>query len=780
MPKMNCKTRGNASPRDKRKVYFTCHPDDFEHCFSRISEDILATHDCAVYYTEDMSEPFTEDELDTDIGSVNLIVVPVTFNLLSKPCRAMSTDIAYAKSKRIPLLPFMMESGLTELYSSPEHFGERQYIEPYCEDTTAISYGEKLKKYLGSILISDETANRVREAFDAYIFLSYRKKDRKFANDLMRLIHSNPKYRDIAVWYDEFLTPGESFKDNIDRILSRSKLFTLLVTPSLLDTPNFVADNEYPAAKEAGLPILPTEMKNTDRDELLRKYRDIPECRDPYCGDFFEHFGRALCILADEKNDSDPEHKLLIGLAYLDGIDVEVNREYGLELITSAAESGLAEAMRKLYEMYAHGEYVDLDHSEALKWIMRLTEHCIKEYGKDDERTLWALHNLGYEYSNIGDHQRATDILEEVYALRCRVIGEEHPDTLQTLNNLAYEYSEMFEDEKALEAHERAYLIYCRTMGEDHPDTLRSLSNLAYAYGESGEYERSLELSQKVYLLKRSIMGDGHPSTFISLNNLASAYSMLGHHESAKELYSELYFKRRELFGEEHTDILAALECLIYEYKLLGQTDMALELGEKLYFLSVRIFGEGHPDTWDKLSTLAYQYGEAGDHEESARIYNRLYLFKCRALGEGDPDTLNTLSSIAYQYGEAEEHEKATELYEKLYSQRCSSLGPSHPATLLALSNLGYEYRASGDLSRSVACYEKVYGLRLATLGEEDDATAWALYRLSETCGELGRYREALEGCTRAYEHFLRSQGEGSKKAAQIKAAIDSIKGMMS
>ena len=65
-------------------------------------------------------------------------------------------------------------------------------------------------------------AKRVRAAFDAYIFLSYRKKDRKYANELMRLIHSNPECRDIAIWFDEFLTPGESFKENIEKILDRS------------------------------------------------------------------------------------------------------------------------------------------------------------------------------------------------------------------------------------------------------------------------------------------------------------------------------------------------------------------------------------------------------------------------------------------------------------------------------------------------------------------------------------------------------------------------------
>lgn len=30
------KTRGNSSPKNKPKVYFTCHPDDFERFFEKI------------------------------------------------------------------------------------------------------------------------------------------------------------------------------------------------------------------------------------------------------------------------------------------------------------------------------------------------------------------------------------------------------------------------------------------------------------------------------------------------------------------------------------------------------------------------------------------------------------------------------------------------------------------------------------------------------------------------------------------------------------------------
>ena len=147
------KTRGNASPERKPRVYFTCHPEDFPKYFEKICEDIFKTHDCAIFYTEDLNEEIEEKYKESDLGQMNLFVIPITFKLLSQPNRAMDSDFRYAKEKHIPVLPIMMESGLDTIYSQEDKFGELQYLNPYTQDLTAISYEEKLKKYLESVLI---------------------------------------------------------------------------------------------------------------------------------------------------------------------------------------------------------------------------------------------------------------------------------------------------------------------------------------------------------------------------------------------------------------------------------------------------------------------------------------------------------------------------------------------------------------------------------------------------------------------------------------------------
>lgn len=46
------KTSGQQKPQGKQRVYFTCHPDDFEIYFEDIQKEILDQQDCAVFFLE--------------------------------------------------------------------------------------------------------------------------------------------------------------------------------------------------------------------------------------------------------------------------------------------------------------------------------------------------------------------------------------------------------------------------------------------------------------------------------------------------------------------------------------------------------------------------------------------------------------------------------------------------------------------------------------------------------------------------------------------------------
>ena len=763
--KLLYKTHGNAQPGGKPRVYFTCHPADFETYFEKVCADLFAAHDCAVYYTEDMAGELPADTRETDLDRMNLFVIPVTTRLLVDGNRAMDEDFAFAKEKHIPVLPLMMQPGLGPIYSKEDRFGKLQYLDPFNTDSTAIPYEEKLKKYLEAVLVSDETVKRVRAAFDAYIFLSYRKKDRAFANTLMRLIHNHPRCRDIAVWYDEFLTPGESFNENIERALRDSRMFTLLVTPNLLEEtngkPNFVMGTEYPAARDAGMDILPAEMQSTDRALLAEKFAGLPtpvKTEDEAA--FTAALTEAVCRFAKDENDNDPAHNYLIGLAYLDGIDVETNRERGLELITSAAEADLPEAMVKLRKMYENGTSVALDYRKMLYWAQRLVEYCERTYGEESKQTLTALHNLASSFTNNGEYTKALGLNEKCYTLRCKILGEEHSDTLRSLSNLAMIYGKLGDYKKALELKEKCHNLQRKSLGEEHSDTLTSLNNLASTYDDLGDHKKALEINEKCYTLRCKVLGEEHPKTLTTLNNLAQNYSNLGKYNIALDLSIKCYTLVSNVLGEKHPNSLTALNNLSLAYDNLGNYKKSLELNKKCYSLRCTVLGEEHPSTLTTLSNLAIIYYKLGDYKNALETNKKCYTLRCRVLGEEHPNTLTALNNLALTYDNLGNYKKALEINEKCYTQRCKALGEEHPDTLLSLSRLASIHGYLGNYQKEADLGEKCYTLRCKVLGKEHPDTLISLNNLALTYDNLGNYKKELETNEKCYTLRCKVLGE--------------------
>lgn len=368
--KLTYKTRGGASPQGKPRVYFCAHAQEQALFLDEICADLFKTQNCAVWYKENPQDVFTADEMQMDLGQMQLFVLPVTTRFLLQSGTHMQ-EFAFAVQNKIPVLPLMQESGLVSVFN--EKCGEIQFLDKTAQDETAISYAEKLEKYLASVLIGDELAEKIRAAFDAYIFLSYRKKDRAYAQELMRLIHKNEFCRDIAIWYDEFLTPGENFNKAIEDALKKSDLFALVVTPHLVDEENYVMTTEYPMALREGKKVLSAELLPTDRYALNEKFKGLDAPTNA-------HDERALSsalltavqALAIKENDTSPEHNFFIGLAYLSGIDVEVDKERALSLIENSAKAGLPEAIEKLVQMYRNGEGVERDYGRSVFWQEKL------------------------------------------------------------------------------------------------------------------------------------------------------------------------------------------------------------------------------------------------------------------------------------------------------------------------------------------------------------------------------------------------------------------------
>ena len=371
MFQLKYKTRGNSLPGGKPRVYISDHCEKDSRWRDVLIAELLELCDCVVFYCDTQPTQEQEEAYKADLNQMQMIVIPVTNALFAEDNYTLQTDLPYALEHKIGVLPIVVEGDILEAYGKV--FGQIQFLNRSDMDSTARSYREKLASFLKMALFDEEQVQQIRKVFDSYIFLSYRKKDRKYANELMRIIHNMENFSNVAIWYDEYLIPGEDFTVVIDKALQDAPVFMLAVTPNLLSPGNYVMECEYPAAVRHNKPVLPVMMQSTDQEELQAAYRGIPECADPENGEMLrEALHRCFRGVPLGNHKNDPEHMYLIGLAYLSGIDVEVDRSRAADYIEQAAIAGNLAAMEKISEMYTYGIGVARDWTKALVWRYRL------------------------------------------------------------------------------------------------------------------------------------------------------------------------------------------------------------------------------------------------------------------------------------------------------------------------------------------------------------------------------------------------------------------------
>lgn len=635
------------SPQNRQKVYFTCHSDDFDKYFDEITNEILSrqpNNTCIYFYDE---ETDNEEERDFDLNQMILFVIPVTYNFIrDDDCQARK-DFKFAEENSISMLLLQQDYGLEEEFN--RKCGEYQMLSKFPSlqnsqfyDPTAITYEEKLTKYLESKILGDELVKEIQQAFDAYIFLSYRKKDRKYAQELMKLIHSNDFCRDIAIWYDEFLVSGEDFNEAIKAAMEKSNLFSMVVTPNLINEENYVQSTEYPAAKKAGKPVFPAESVPTDRGKLKELYPDIPDAVSTNGAEFSDELLNAIHKIAIKENDKDPKHNYLIGLAYLNGIDVEKNTDRGYELIESAAKAGIYEAQDELFNYCAllinrHDMKMAMKVAEEIKWLFENSTRS--DIDKASSKT-----NLSSSYVYFDRLDDAKKMIEDAINI---YMNNRENDVCQIL--LAQSYSDLAEiyrkrkqfDKAINELKESLKIIkeIIKVRPEAKTILIYDYLILADYYFKMNQFEECEVQTDEAYICCKDLLNECNETyTGLCANILSSigdTYRNIGKWDKAKELFTEavdIYESFHHMGLQDHSENYAnTLAWLANIYRNDNRNDVAEDLLRKA--LNIYAFLDiNNPDSTvtiigkrcyiDSCNSLASFYLSKSEIEEAYDLFS--------------------------------------------------------------------------------------------------------------------------------------------------------------
>ncbi|MGN1303537.1 MAG: toll/interleukin-1 receptor domain-containing protein [Oscillospiraceae bacterium] len=654
-------TRGNSSPRGKARVYITGHSKDISKYITVISEMILERCNCAVYYDKE-PESFSEEEL----MSMNLAVVAVTRSILDFDDPVFTEILSLFQKANIPVLPILTEklSG-NEMLRINSKLGEIQCLDPNSDDNTEIEFNEKLDKYLNSVLIKDDYISRIKEAFDAYVFISYRKKDRAYANQLIDIIHRNPFMRDIAVWYDEFLVPGEKFDDSIKKVLEKSSLFVMNITPNLIED-NYIQNIEYPIAKKIGKSILPVEMVKTDISELNRRYEALPECIPFNETAINERIYQQLSSIARTPDDDDPEHNFFIGLAYLYGIDTRKDNELAVKLITESAKQGVPEAMKQLANMYLTGNCVEKKLDLAAFWQERYAKSLYEKYLH--EKNVANAESFLNEYSSLSDiyyEKHQAENLLELGKLLCEAVVNitEHDTEVPRAYRIerfsligtiiSIDGFIMQEDYKS--ALERGLFIYdwiSRNVDHVHSEVGRAMAEIDYkmvALKVSSIYRNIYDYENQKKYVELSKRYSEDPKFVYSYNKAetilkeANAYRDSGNIDMAEKAYN---------------NAIASLETIYAEEKDNGSLfQLCLARAERIRMLFItKEFAKAEPLACDNLNDL-YRLCENDCYENRRLLMMGLEQYSVSLIKIGKLIKAFMLNQVEYQKAAKENYE---------------------------------------------------------------------------------------------------------------------------
>ncbi|MDR0974592.1 MAG: tetratricopeptide repeat protein [Ruminococcus sp.] len=628
------KARGIVIPSTAQRVFLCLDTKNTEKRDTLIADLLQADPgiECVVSYIETPGDSVDMDVLRDELREgTKLLVLYVTAELLQgMKGGVFPPEYRLAKEFEVPILPIAADGSLFPLFTKLA--GAIHGIA-----LTDAEYKANLSAQLRNFLVTGEMLRRIMdEAFTSTVFLSYRKKDITEARKFMKALHDIEEFEAVSVWYDNFLTAGRIFDDEIRSSIENSNAFVLLVTPSLLEKndmgkDNYVITTEYPYAKQKGKTIIAVEATKTDNKSLAKSFpgvgntcgMDIDALREA----FRAKLGESACL-----TNMDCERAYLLGMAYFKGVGVERDMNRGIKLFEKAVEAaGTTISFEKilsaeiLMEIYMLGIGTKIDYDKAYEWgnIAATTAFFAKEY-YDNKFIVHIFVNLGHVLKYLKNYDKAIEIYQ--YALEAVEDRDSEQGRLLAAGitaSMANVYYEMGDYDKALQINNEALKI--RNNDSDNPSYAKNLHNKGLVYEDKKDYQNALLCFNKAIEIQEKHLGSEHADTRASYNSLATLYYETQKYDEAISISERLLESLKKIHGQIHPEISDMLYNLA-GYHWTRMVRMGRVVAGQKILMNDEILKAKH----DKLKSLdyafqayinAYQYYDDKNNPRMNRCY---------------------------------------------------------------------------------------------------------------------------------------------------------------
>jgi tetratricopeptide (TPR) repeat protein len=310
--------------------------------------------------------------------------------------------------------------------------------------------------------------------------------------------------------------------------------------------------------------------------------------------------------------------------------------------------------------------------------------------------------------------------------------------------NLAAQQRRQVRYAEAERSERQAYALRRKVLGEQHPDTGTSCNNVGFCLELQGKFADALPLYQKASEVWRQTLGDRHRYTAGSLGNIAACLNMLGRTNEALALHQKALAINRKELGEDHPDTARCYNNLGLCLWCIGKFVDALPLFRKALRIDQRARGEDHYDTARGYNNVACCLDGQGKHAEALPLFRKALAIKRKTLGEEHPSMALGYQRVANSLVSQGKYAEALPLFQKALQIFRKVRGEDHAETVSACNGLAFCLKEQGKIVEALPLFRHTLRINLRMHGEESAMTAKAYNNMAACLNAQGKYAEAL------------------------------------
>ncbi|HYU32361.1 MAG TPA: serine/threonine-protein kinase [Thermoanaerobaculia bacterium] len=383
---------------------------------------------------------------------------------------------------------------------------------------------------------------------------------------------------------------------------------------------------------------------------------------------------------------------------------------------------------------------------------------------------------LGNIWSELGDYERATALIEPAVAELERRLGPDDPETARAWHQLAIVRHRQGRDPEARALLERALAVQRRRLGGRHRYVASTLGDYGNTLKVLGEFPAARAALEESVRISEASYGSESIQVGRLLSNLGLVLERLENWDGAARAAEQSLAIFRKVYGPRSPRYARGLVNLANLRSHQGRTGEAVALLQQAIEINQKAFGEHYAGESNLFNYLAWAYHDLGRYGDARREFERAIAAAVREKGPAHTDAawpMRGLAAVELAQGRPaaarREYERALALREKAY-------GPMHWEVAQSLDDVATAAGRQGDLAAQEVYLRRALAVRRQVHETSHPKVAEAAAQLGELLCERGKASEGRSLLSEAIALREKTAGAGDEDLATWRRSRDACK----